>query len=137
VTPGQEELARHELELAVQALRAAGVLLTEDAREDAVSRAYYACFHAVRAALVVRGLRARTHTGTIRLFAESYGAAPELSRLFQMRAEADYAIEPFTRSRDEVDAAIDAAPQLVARCANVVAEITVSGPDEDDPPPDL
>lgn len=136
MTPGQAELARRELGLADQALRAARLVLEHDAPEDSVSRAYYAAFHAARAALIVHGRRAKTHLGTIRLFHETFGVNPVLSRLYQMRAEADYAMEPFARSPAEVAAAIDEAASLVHRCRGIVGETVAAGPDEPDPLPD-
>jgi len=38
--------------------------------DEDVSRAYYAMFHAVRAALAARGVQAKTHSGLAALFAE-------------------------------------------------------------------
>jgi uncharacterized protein (UPF0332 family) len=58
-----DELARAE-----QALRASRALLDLGLHADAVSRAYYGAFHALRALLFSRGLEPKTHAGAIHLF---------------------------------------------------------------------
>lgn len=83
---------------AVKALRAAGILLENGYPEDAVSRAYYAVLHAARAALMSKGVEARTHTGIRRLFGtELVGTgdiernwAKVLARSQSVRESADY-----------------------------------------------
>ena len=57
-----------ELERADQALRAAEALLGLALFSDAVSRAYYAAFHFLRALLLTRGLEPKSHRGAIHLF---------------------------------------------------------------------
>lgn len=52
MTGGQRERAEAELGSAAQALRAASMLLDAGLGRDAVSRLYYAIFHAARAALL-------------------------------------------------------------------------------------
>ncbi len=48
--------------------RVARDLLTRREWDDAVSRAYYAAFHAAQAALATEGQRAETHRGVVTLF---------------------------------------------------------------------
>jgi uncharacterized protein (UPF0332 family) len=57
-----------EVGRAGQALRAARALIELGLHADAVSRAYYAAFHHLRALLFSRGLEAKTHAGAIHLF---------------------------------------------------------------------
>jgi uncharacterized protein (UPF0332 family) len=57
-----------EVSRADAALRAADALLGLGLHADAVSRAYYAVFHFVRALLLSRGVETRTHAGLIHLF---------------------------------------------------------------------
>lgn len=59
--------ARDELTRAEQALGAARTLLDGGFVLDAITRAYYAAFHAARAMLVSRGVEPRTHSGAIHL----------------------------------------------------------------------
>lgn len=56
------------LEKAREKLRVAESLLKDGEYEDAVSRAYYAAFHAAQAALLTEGLTASTHQGLVNLF---------------------------------------------------------------------
>jgi uncharacterized protein (UPF0332 family) len=137
VSPGQTEHARNDLRLARQALRVAGLALDVGALEDAASRCYYAMFHAARAALTVQGLSAKTHSGLIQLFERTYGPSAILGRLFQMRGEADYSAEAFTRSRASLESALAEAKRLVERCDGIVSEVSSAGPDSEDAPPDL
>ena len=83
---------------AIKALRAAETLSDNGLPEDAVSRAYYAVLHAARAALMSKGVTARTHTGVRRQFGtELVGAgdieaewAKTLARVQSARESADY-----------------------------------------------
>jgi uncharacterized protein len=56
------------LERADQKLAVARKLLASSDHDDAVSRAYYAAFHAVRALLVTVGQNPTTHHGAVTLF---------------------------------------------------------------------
>ena len=59
-----------EIRAARDALRACDSLLSLGLYRDAMSRAYYAAFHAARALLLLEGLEARTHSGVLRMVAE-------------------------------------------------------------------
>lgn len=65
-----KRLVEASLSKAEKALRSAKLLEENGELEDAVSRAYYAMFHAARAILFGKGLKAKTHRGTISLFGE-------------------------------------------------------------------
>lgn len=90
-----------ELERGDASLRAAEALLAVSLWDDAVSRAYYAAFHWLRAALSLRGLEARTHAGTHDLFFRHFvapGDAPrELARRFSV-LQSD--------AREQIDSAV-------------------------------
>lgn len=60
----QRELAHGYLTKA----RVARELVGKDHWEDAVSRAYYAAYHAAQAALLTEGQRGETHRGVVLLF---------------------------------------------------------------------
>lgn len=85
---------------AEKALRSARLLVEHRELEDAVSRAYYAMFHAARAILFSKGARAKTHRGTISLFGEnivkkgilSEEFADMLRKAFDLRQKSDYEI---------------------------------------------
>lgn len=63
-----KELIKGYLEKAERKLEVAEKLLRSEDYEDAVSRAYYAVFHAAQALLLTEGERAETHKGVVTLF---------------------------------------------------------------------
>lgn len=62
-----EEVKLH-LKKAHQKLQAAEVLLDNRLYADAVSRAYYAMFHAAKAVLLLTDVKPKTHVGVIKEF---------------------------------------------------------------------
>jgi len=88
------------LSRAESALRSAKLLLEHEELEDAASRAYYAMFHATRAILFSKGLKAKTHKGTVSLFGEHIVKkgvlgeeyADALRKAFDLRQKSDYEI---------------------------------------------
>lgn len=62
------KLAKQELESARRALEDAELLSDKDRVESAISRAYYAIFHAARATLYAQGSEPITHRGVKREF---------------------------------------------------------------------
>lgn len=61
-----------ELARAHAALRAATTLVPPGLYADAVSRAYYAVHHALRALLFTEGIEPKTHAGAIHLFNQHF-----------------------------------------------------------------
>lgn len=121
---GRGATAAEELALAREELSAADQLVAALPR-IALTRAYFAVFHAMRAALSAAGLEPRTHRGTLHLFNLHYvktgtydPAVSRLgSRLQKYREEADYGtafvIDP-TGARVEIDAARAFVDRVVA-----------------------
>ena len=136
MTPGQAEEGTAELRRAERALEEARLLLGADSLEGAVSRLYYATFHAARAALLVRGRSSKTHTGQIAMFTEEHGSAPLLGRLLDLRGRADYELGGLSVSRDSIAELVDEASTFLSRCGEIVAAASGRGADEPDPPPD-
>ncbi len=64
----QQELVRSYLAKAREKARVARELSSKGYWDDAVSRAYYAAFHAAQAALLTEGQRGDTHKGLVLLF---------------------------------------------------------------------
>lgn len=62
------ELIRGYLDKAKAKLRVARNLLATSEWDDAVSRAYYAAFHAAQAVLLTEGQHGETHRGVVTLF---------------------------------------------------------------------
>jgi uncharacterized protein len=64
----QRQLIQGYIAKARDKARVARDLLTRGEWDDAVSRAYYAAFHAAQAVLLTEGQRAETHRGMVTLF---------------------------------------------------------------------
>jgi hypothetical protein len=63
-----KELIKGYLEKAKRKLKVAERLFKSNDHEDAVSRAYYAVYHAAQALLLTKGERVETHKGVVTLF---------------------------------------------------------------------
>ena len=98
---GENRRANAEAEIASahEALRAAEALLSLALLRDAMSRAYYAVFHAARALLLLEGLEATTHAGVLRFVATDLVRTGKLdprvnlllTKLHAYRQASDYA----------------------------------------------
>jgi uncharacterized protein (UPF0332 family) len=127
------------LDKAQRKMRAAELLLRGGEIEDAISRAYYAAYHAAQALLLSVGLSPRTHEGTVTLFGLHFvqtgrvdrrlGRA--LARAREDRENGDYADVSFF---DEEDArrAIREAGELLALARRLTG---VGGAPPDASPP--
>jgi uncharacterized protein (UPF0332 family) len=121
------ENARAEIDAARDATQACASLLSLGLRRDAMSRAYYAVFHAARALLLLEGVEAKTHAGVLRLVAERLVRGGKLDakvnvwlvKLQAIRHESDYG---FAFDVDPGDAlqALDEARTFVERAAAMV-----------------
>lgn len=87
-----------EFSKAEASLRAACALADLGLWDDAVSRAYYAAFHAANAALLSEGIQARTHAGMHDLFFQTFvstdlvarSVSKDIAALQRYREQADY-----------------------------------------------
>lgn len=136
MTPGQGELAAEDQRRSESALAEARLLLDAGAREGASSRLYYAAFHGARAVLTLQGRHAKTHSGLINLYQQTFGATPLLGRLLELRSWADYAREPFTTTTEEIASLVRETAAFVAQCRVAVDGAQAAGPTEADPAPD-
>jgi uncharacterized protein (UPF0332 family) len=92
-----EEVQLHLTE-ADDCLAEAGLLLASSHLGGAVSRAYYAMFHAATAALSQQGLKRRSHQGIITAFGQTFVKSglvdvrvhKHFTRAFSVRQESDY-----------------------------------------------
>ena len=90
--------ARAEIGSARDAVRVAEAALAIDVRRDAMSRAYYAVFHAARALLLLEGAEPKTHGGVSRMIGEQLVRAGKMdsksallvTRLQAYRQASDY-----------------------------------------------
>lgn len=92
------EAGEHKIEVAES-------LLNDEELGDAVSRAYYGMFHAVRALLIEEDSRPKTHHGVISEFGKLFRdkidpeLISEMSQIQSLREDADY--EPYFEIEDE------------------------------------
>ena len=123
------DLAKYRLGLAEEKLDVSIKLLDDEAWRDAVSRAYYAMFHAVRALLATRRLDSRKHSGVISLFNQHFVkpglVSRDLGRILMtakdFRERGDY--DEFTPISAEVARTmVESASRLVAEIKGILAE---------------
>jgi hypothetical protein len=111
---------RSILEKAAAKLKAAQVLLGEAAWDDAVSRAYYAAFHAVSALHLSRDNTFSSHAQLIGRFNKDFvktGLFPQdftrtLARLFEDRQTGDYDVTG-TMAEEEARKDVEDAKEIV------------------------
>jgi len=115
------------LSRAESALRSAKLLLEHGELEGAASRAYYAMFHATRAILFSKGLKAKTHKGTVSLFGEHIVKkgvlgeeyADALRKAFDLRQKSDYEIYAELDGK-LVKEAVNNAEKLIAKVKETI-----------------
>ena len=98
MTETREELVAHRLGRARETLADARLLADQKRWSSCVNRLYYACFYAVSALLLHRGLTSTKHTGIRSLFNRHFVKTGEISKelgkiyndLFELRQESDY-----------------------------------------------
>jgi uncharacterized protein (UPF0332 family) len=99
VTDATRALATYRMERAREAIKEADLLLQAGHLNACVSRLYYACFYAVSALLVIRGMSTSKHGHLRSLLHRDFvktGLIPtelgkHFDRLFSSRQEGDYA----------------------------------------------
>jgi uncharacterized protein (UPF0332 family) len=99
VTDETRTLVRYRLSRAKEALEEAILLLESDHTNTFVNRLYYACFYAVSALLLAKGLSATRHSGVRVLFHQhivkpglfSIYQGPIYDKFFDNRQRGDYA----------------------------------------------
>jgi uncharacterized protein (UPF0332 family) len=123
---GRRESAAEELELAREELGAARDFVASGKRRLAVPRAYYAMFHAMRAALHAVNVEPATHAGTLHLFNVHYvktgkfeaDTSRHASQLQRQRELADDG-EKYVIAQDDLEA-------IVARVAALVEQVAAT-----------
>jgi uncharacterized protein (UPF0332 family) len=88
----------YKLQKADESMRAATVLLNSQLYADALTKIYYAAFHAISALLIDKNLNPKTHSGVKSLFHKEFIFTGEIDKsyaelydtLLAKRFEADY-----------------------------------------------
>jgi uncharacterized protein (UPF0332 family) len=112
----KRKLVLAEWHKAQRALESALVLSREGYRDDAISRAYYAIFHAAKTALQVKDVEANTHAAVRALFGLHLIKTKEIERAWSkslataldVRLSADYDAEATFTARETHKACRDA-----------------------------
>lgn len=129
MTGETEILVRHRMDRARETLEEAEILLRQGFANTFVNRLYYACFYAVSAALLQRGLSSAKHSGVRSLFHKHLvktGLIPVdlgslYDRLFDSRQKGDY--EDLVRfDADEVAPWMEEAAAFVNTVAALIAK---------------
>jgi uncharacterized protein (UPF0332 family) len=115
--------ARAEIASARDALRVAEAALGIGVRRDAMSRAYYAIFHAARALLLLEGVEPKTHSGEELVRAGKLDAKSGLlfTRMQAYRQASDYAYV-FAIDAEDARKELDEARTFVERAASAVED---------------
>ena len=123
----KEEIEKY-VKKAKEKLHSAEILLEADKYEDAVSRIYYAFFEIALAALLTKGIIAKTHHGVITLFSKYFvktGKVPiEVSKWMEKarraREEADYEIMYKEFDKETVKRKLETAGRFVEIVEKVI-----------------
>lgn len=107
------ELSQYRFECCHEALEDARILYEAGRYKNALNRAYYSIFHAIRAVNALDGFDSSKHSGVIAHFNQNYVKkgifTKEASKLIKIAAEkrenADY-LDFFVASREEAEAQI-------------------------------
>jgi len=119
MTAGDLDHIRSRLREAEEGIREGEVLLQHGLLRAAVSRLYYACFHATEALLWTENLHSKKHTGIRSLFERHWILAGRLPNemgqfyreLLDNRHDADYRVADF--EREQVETWLDEARRFV------------------------
>ncbi|MBI2836896.1 MAG: HEPN domain-containing protein [Acidobacteria bacterium] len=128
--PSTRTLVAGYLQKADNKLRVSVRLLAGGDYEDAVSRAYYAAYHATQALLLSEGEKADTHKGLVTLFGLLFvktGKFPKelgkyLTTLKDDRENGDYEVLSYL-DRDAAEAAVSEATQFVDAARRYLQQI--------------
>lgn len=114
-----EDLSKYRYEASKEALEDAKLMYKNGRYKNALNRAYYAIFHAIRAVNTLDGFDSSKHSGVIAYFNKNYvkeGIFPkDLSRIIRAAAEnrekADY-WDFYTASKSEAEKQIKRAEEF-------------------------
>lgn len=115
-----EELSKYRFETSIEALNDARLMYENERYKNALNRAYYAIFHAIRAVNALDGYDSSKHSGVIAFFNQNYvkeGIFPkELSKIIRLASEnrekADY-LDFFIASKNEAEKQIKRAEEFI------------------------
>ena len=112
-------LSKYRFESSQEALADAKLMFENGRYKNALNRAYYAIFHAMRAVNSLKGFDSSKHSGVIAFFNQTYvkeGVFPKdmskiIRRASESREKADY-LDFFVASRDDAEKQIQRAEEF-------------------------
>ncbi|MEI6209761.1 MAG: HEPN domain-containing protein [Desulfuromonadales bacterium] len=121
------EIIAHRLIRADETLEEARIMAAAERWNATVNRLYYACFYAISALLLTKGLQSSKHTGVRGLFSTHFvrtGQFPKefaglYNSLFDTRNESDYE-DFFSADPDEVLLWLEMTPILLDKIKQII-----------------
>lgn len=128
------ELIRYRIQRAFETLEEARLMAESAHWNGCVNRLYYACFYAVNALLLTKGLSSPKHTGVRALFSRHFVREGEFPKelaslynsLFDTRQESDYE-DFFTADPDETGAWLHQAGPFIYHAQELVEKALPQG----------
>ena len=122
------EVLAHRLARAKETLNEAQLLFNNNFFNAAVNRIYYSCFYAVGTLLINSNIKARKHSGAIKMFSlhfvlpgiVSKETGKFYSELFDMRQSGDY-VDYFDFLKDDVAPLFLPAQQLITKVEEILS----------------
>ena len=119
--------AKEEIKLAVDTLSDAQLMYANKRLKSTVNRAYYAMFHATKAALLSCGSDCQSHAGALNRFGEHFikkglldkRFAKALHRAYRLREKSDYS-PAFKIETAEVEKLIEEAKEFVEEVKSIL-----------------
>lgn len=118
---GVLELSRYRFETSREALTDAKIMYENGRYKNALNRAYYAIFHAIRAVNALEGFDSSKHSGVIAFFNQNYvknglfpKEASKMIRLASENREKAYYLDFFVASKEEAEKQITRAEEFHA-----------------------
>ena len=113
------DLARYRYNCSVEALEDAKIMYENGRYKNALNRAYYAIFHAIRAVNALNGYDSSKHSGVIAYFNQNFvkneifskDASKIIKKAYESRERADY-LDFYIASKEEAMDQIERAEKL-------------------------
>ena len=114
-----KELSKYRFETSMESLEDARIMFEKGRYKNALNRAYYSIFHAIRSVNALDGFDSSKHSGVISFFNQNYVKtgifSKELSKIIRSASEnrekADY-LDFFVASKEEAERQIERAEQF-------------------------
>ncbi len=132
-----KDLSKYRYETGVENLTDAKIMFDNGRYKNALNRAYYSMFHAIRAVCALDGFDSSKHSGVISYFNQNYVKTEifqkEMSKLIRYASEnrekADY-LDFFVASKEEAEKQIKLAEEFIDAIKKYLIEKEILAADE-------